>query len=219
MNILLIEDSENIAEGISYALEKKDYHLFHASTISQGYHYLEKENFDFIILDVMLTDGNGFDFFEKEIRSKNIPTIFLTAKDDEEDIVKGLNMGAEDYMVKPFSMKELLARMNRILLREKKNAQIKIKDILFDFDKIEVYKNGDRILFSSLELKILSLLFLNKNKLVRRSMILDLIWEATGNDVDDHTVTVYMKRIREKLDCNIIRTVKGLGYLVETDEK
>ena len=145
----------------------------------------------------------------------NIPTIFLTAKDEEDDIVMGLNMGAEDYITKPFSTKELLARVNKVLLRSKKQSVIKVKDIKFDMDKMVVYKNDEELVVTSLELKLLNLLFLNMNKVVNRNTILDKIWEWTGNDVDDHTVTVYFKRIREKLGTDIITTIKGIGYRID----
>ena len=173
---------------------------------------------DLIILDITLPDGNGFELFENNIKKLNIPTIFLTAKDDEDDIVKGLNIGAEDYITKPFSTKELLARINKILLRTKKQSIIIVKDIKFDTDKMIVYKNDKILEFTSLEIKLLSLLFINIGKVVNRNTILDTIWDNTGNDVDDHTVTVYFKRIREKLGTNIITTVKGVGYRID-DEK
>lgn len=142
--------------------------------------------------------------------------MFLTAKDDEDVIVKGLEIGAEDYVLKPFSSKELMARINKILLRNKKQSVIKVKDIKFDMDKMEVYNSSSKLELTSLELKLLHLLFLNLNKVVTRSTILDKIWEWTRNDVDDHTVTVYFKRIREKLGENdIITTIKGIGYRVD----
>jgi len=153
------------------------------------------------------------------IKEKNIPTIFLTARDDEETIVKGLNIGAEDYMTKPFSTKELLARINRIILRINKNTIITVKDIKFDIDKMEVYKNDKLIELTSLEIKILQLLFMSLNKVVRRSFIIDKIWEWTGNDINDNTVTVYLKRIREKLDTDIILTIKGIGYRIDKNEQ
>jgi DNA-binding response OmpR family regulator len=170
------------------------------------------------ILDITLPDGNGFNLYETNIKILKIPTIFLTAKDDEETIVKGLNIGAEDYITKPFSTKELLARINKILLRSKKESVISVKDIKFDIDKMIVYKSDKRVDLTSLELKLLNLLFLNLGKVVNRNTILDKIWEWTGNDVDDHTITVYFKRIREKLGTDIIITVKGFGYRIDNEK-
>ena len=168
---------------------------------------------------ISLPDGNGFDLYKNYIKKKEISTIFLTAKDDEDDIVKGLELGAEDYITKPFSTKELLARMNKIILRKNKNTIIKIKDISFDIDKMVVYKENKPIELTSLELKILHLLFMNINKVVTRNEIIDKIWEWTGNDINDNTVTVYLKRIREKIKTDIIITIKGIGYRIDKNEK
>ena len=151
------------------------------------------------------------------IKSLKIPTIFLTAKDEEDDIVKGLNVGAEDYITKPFSTKELMARVNRILLRTKKQSIIKIKDISFDMDKLVLTKDTAPIELTALELKLVNLLFNNLNKVVSRNVILDKIWDWTGNYVDDHTVTVYFKRIREKIGTDIITTIKGMGYRIDEE--
>lgn len=219
MKILLVEDNFNIATGLKFSFEKNNYKIEFVSTYKEAIAYLENKKAELIILDITLPDGNGFELYENIIKKKNIPTIFLTAKDDENDIVKGLEIGAEDYITKPFSTKELLARVNKVLLRNQKNSTIKIQDIVVDIDKMETYKNGEKIILTNLEFKILNLLILNINKVVKRNTILDLIWETTGNDVDDHTVTVYLKRIREKLGTNIITTVKGVGYIIDECKK
>ena len=219
MNILLVEDNLTIIKGLKYSFEKNDYNLICKTNIKDAIKLLmDNLKLDLIILDITLPDGNGFELFENNIKKLNIPTIFLTAKDDEDDIVKGLNIGVEDYITKPFSTKELLARINKILLRTKKQSVITVQDIKFDTDKMLVYKNDKILDLTSLEIKLLSLLFINIGKVVSRNTILDTIWDSTGNDVDDHTVTVYFKRIREKLGTNIIITVKGLGYRID-DEK
>ncbi len=219
MKILLIEDNINIVKGLKYSFDKNNYELISKTSIKDAKDFFDTEiHIDLIILDITLPDGNGFDFFENEIKPLNIPTIFLTAKDDENDIVKGLNIGAEDYITKPFSTKELLARINKILLRSQKKSIIVIKDISFDMDKMVVTKSGKDLELTSLELKLLHLLFLNKNKVVTRNTILDKVWEWTGNFVDDHTITVYLKRIREKLGTDIIVTVKGMGYRIDVDK-
>lgn len=219
MNILLVEDNLTIIKGLKYSFEKNNYNLVYRTNINDTRELLiNNPKLDLIILDITLPDGNGFELFENNIKKFNIPTIFLTAKDDEDDIVECLNAGAEDYITKPFSTKELLARINKILLRTKKQSIITIQDIKFDIDKMIVYKNDEILNLTSLEIKLLSLLFINIGKVVSRNTILDTIWDNTGNDVDDHTVTVYFKRIREKLGTNIIVTVKGLGYRID-DEK
>ena len=166
MDILLIEDNEVIVKGLEYSFSKNGYNLINKSNIKDTICYLEKNKPDIIILDISLPDGNGFDFFERSLKNREIPTLFLTAYDNEEDIVRGLNLGAEDYVTKPFSTKELLARINRIVLRMKKNLVMQVKDIKFDLDKMIVYKNNEIIDLSSLELKILHLLFININKVM-----------------------------------------------------
>lgn len=218
MNILLIEDTESIIKGLTYSFEKNNYNLNVKTTIKDSKEYLlNNSNIDLIILDITLPDGNGFNLFENTIKNLKIPTIFLTAKDEGDDIVKGLNVGAEDYITKPFSSKELLARVNRILLRSKKKNIIKVKDISYDMDKFVLMKDNIPIELTALELKLVNLLFNNLNKVVSRNVILDKIWDWTGNYVDDHTVTVYFKRIRGKIGTDIITTIKGMGYRIDEE--
>lgn len=219
IDILLVEDNETIVKGLEYAFEKKNYLYQSVSTLREAESLLEDTGFALVILDISLPDGDGLSFYEEVVKRKGLPTLFLTAVDEEETVVKGLNLGAEDYVTKPFSTKELLARINRIFLRNKKESIIRVRDVAFDMDKMTVTKEGKQVELTSLELKLLYLLFLNINKAVTRNTILDKIWEWTGNDVDDHTVTVYMKRIREKVGNDVITTVKGIGYRVDQYEK
>ena len=219
MKILMVEDNESIVKGVAYSFAKNNLDLVHKSTIDDAIDYIgNNRDFDFVILDIGLPDGDGISFYRDYIKDLDIPTIFLTARDDEETIVKGLNLGAWDYMIKPFSTKELIARINRIILKTKKTEIIKIGNISFDSDKMVVKRNEEIVELTSLELKILGLMFLNLDKVVSRNTILDKIWEWTGNYVDDHTVTVYVKRIRQKLDTDIIKTVKGIGYRIDKEE-
>lgn len=215
MKILLVEDNEILAKGLIYSLEQNKYQVIHTLNVKDTLKIISIEKIDFAILDVSLPDGNGFDLYRKNIKEKNIPTIFLTAKDEEDNIIKGLELGAEDYITKPFSTRELMVRIHKILSRENKNKIVKIDDIEFDIDKMMVYKNKKAIELTSLELKILQLLFENVNKVITRSEIIDKIWEWTGNDVNDNTVTVYLKRIREKLQTDVIVTVRGIGYRID----
>lgn len=219
MEVLLVEDNLGIIKGLVYSFSKEKYNLNVAKTLKEAKVIIESKKLHMIILDITLPDGNGLKFYEDSIKSRNISTIFLTAQDDEETIVKGLNLGADDYITKPFSTKELFARMNKIMLRNKENAVICVKNIKFDMNKMLVYNAGKIVELTSLELKILHLLFLNLDKVVKRNYIIDKIWEWTGNDVNDNTVTVYLKRIREKIGSDIIVTVKGIGYRVDSDEK
>ena len=217
MKILLVEDNEILAKGLIYSLEQKKYQVIHTLNVENTLKILKTEKIDLAILDVSLPDGNGFDLYKNNIKEKNISSIFLTAKDEEDNIVKGLELGAEDYITKPFSIKELMARINRIILRNKKNTIIQVQNIKFDMDKMVVYRDNENVELANLELKILNLLFLNLNKVVKRSEIIDKIWEWTGNDVNDNTVTVYLKRIREKIKTDIIITIKGIGYRIDSE--
>lgn len=218
MRVLLIEDNDAIVKGLEYSFQTAGYSLTVAETYSNAVKLL-KDAYELIILDVMLPDGNGFELYKKHISGTGIPVIFLTAKDDEDDVVKGFELGCEDYVTKPFSVKELFARINRVLSRRKKNSIVQVRDITFDLDRYEVKRDGRVLELSSLEMKLLYLLFENRNKAVSRSTMLEEIWEWTGNDVDDHTITVYLKRIREKLGTNIITTIKGVGYRIDVDEE
>ena len=218
MNILLIEDNLTIIKGLTYSFIKNNYNITSKTNIKDTIDYINNNNnINLIILDITLPDGNGITLYNNYIKKLNIPVIFLTANDDEDDIVKCLELGAEDYITKPFSTKELLARVNKVLLRYKKNSLIKVKNISFDMDKLILYKDNEVVNLTALELKLVNLLFLNINKVVSRNTILDKIWEWTGNDVDYHTVTVYFNRIRDKIGKDIIITIKGIGYRI--DEK
>ena len=220
MNVLLIEDNESIITGLKYSLEKENYKVFLCINALDTIKFLEEnKRVDIAIIDVSLPDGNGFDLYQNYIKEKNIPSIFLTARDSEDDIVKGLELGAEDYITKPFSTKELLVRMKRNIMRHKDETIIRVDGISFDFDKMEVRKDGMVISLTRLELMILQLLFTNLDKVVRRDYIIEKIWEWTRNDVNDNTVTVYMKRIREKIGANIIITIKGIGYRIDDTRK
>mgnify|MGYP001147934058 FL=1 len=218
MKILLVEDDEIIGKGLIYTFEQNGYEVTCKTTVKSVKEFINFSKPDLIILDITLPDGNGLELYESTISKLNIPTIFLTAKDDENNVVKGLELGAEDYITKPFFVKELLARINKIILREKKNLVVIVKDIKFDIDKMKVYKDNKNVELTSLEIKILHLLFVNINKVVTRNDIIEKIWEWTGNDVNDNTVTVYLKRIREKLKTDIITTVKGIGYRIDEEE-
>lgn len=218
MKVLLVEDNYSIAKGLIYAFEQNEFEVKYAKSISEASKLLNEEKFNIMILDVMLPDGNGFEFYKRIKEEHFTPTIFLTAKDDEDDIVNGLELGAEDYVTKPFLIRELIARMNKILSKSKSN-KIKIKDISIDLDKMLVYKNDEEINLTALETKLLIYMFTNAGKVLKREYIIEKIWDWTRNDVNDNTISVYIKRIREKLDTDIIVTIKGIGYMVKDDEK
>ncbi len=213
MNILLVEDNLGIQKGLSYSLTKNNYNVIVKSSIKDTKTYLEDNKPNLIILDIALPDGSGLELYKNYIKSLNINTIFLTADDNIDNIVFALDTGACDYITKPFEVRVLIAKINRIL----SNKSLVINDIVFDINKMEVFKNNKVVSLTSLEKKILFLLVSNKNKVVTREKLINYIWELTGNDVYDNTITVYLKRIREKLDTNIIKTIKGIGYRIDEE--
>ena len=217
--ILLVEDSETIIMGLKYSLEQENFNVKVSKTVIDTKKIIEQEEFDLVLLDITLPDGNGFEIcrFIKQI--KDIPVIFLTARDEETNVVMGLDLGADDYIIKPFRIRELISRINSVLRRydkqENKTNILEYKNIKIDINLAKVYKDGKEITFTSLEYKILLMLFSNQKKLITREELLDKIWDIAGNFVNDNTLTVYIKRIREKLeDENIIKTVRGLGYRI-----
>ena len=216
--ILLVEDNETIIMGLKYSLEQKGFQVISAKTAKESKEKLDNKSIDIVLLDVSLPDGNGFEIC-KEIKEKNdIPVIFLTAQDEETSVVLGLDLGADDYIVKPFRTRELISRIKSVLRRygkKEENNIIQYKNIKIDTISAKVYKNNKEIIFTSLEYRILLMLFTNQNKLITREQLLEKIWDIAGNFVNDNTLTVYIKRIREKLeDDSIIKTIRGLGYRI-----
>lgn len=217
--ILLVEDSDSIILGLKYSLEQENFNVKVTKTEEDTKKIIETEDFDLILLDITLPDGNGFNICKFVKERKDIPIIFLTARDEETNVVMGLDLGADDYIIKPFRTRELISRINSVFRRYNKadiNSNIiKYKDIKIDMNQAKVYKGEQEIIFTSLEYKIVLMLFSNVNKLITRDELLEKIWDIAGNFVNDNTLTVYIKRIREKLeDENIIKTVRGLGYRV-----
>ena len=216
--ILLVEDNETIIMGLKYSLEQEGFQVISAKTAKESKEKLDNKSIDIVLLDVSLPDGNGFEIC-KEIKEKNdIPVIFLTAQDEETSVVLGLDLGADDYIVKPFRTRELISRIKSVLRRygkKEENNIIQYKNIKIDTISAKVYKNNKEIIFTSLEYRILLMLFTNQNKLITREQLLEKIWDIAGNFVNDNTLTVYIKRIREKLeDDSIIKTIRGLGYMI-----
>ncbi len=214
MKVLLIEDNEDIIEGLIYSFKKEGIDLIYTTRVAESLEILNTLQIDAIVLDISLHDGYGLDLFNDVIKNKKIPTIVLTAYDDEDILVRALELGCEDYMTKPFRTKELFARIRKIYNRNH-NSVVRSHDVEFDLEAMSIKKHGKEISVSGLELKILNLLFSNINKVVTRSQIIDAIWDWTGNDVEEHTVTVYLKRIREKIGDEVITTIKGVGYRID----
>lgn len=217
--ILLLEDDTMIASGILYALESEGYETNHATRIKDARSLIEHYNFDLAIIDMQLPDGTGFDVSEI-FKNNATSVIFLTVVDDENTIVRAFDEGAQDYIVKPFRIRELLARVRRILSANIKNGEkdniIYMGNAAIHTDEAKVYVNDKSIELTALEYRLLLIFASNKGILLTRQQILDKIWDADGNFVEDNTLTVYVKRLREKLGEAIhIETVRGMGYRVD----
>lgn len=217
--ILLVEDNETIRKGLDYLFAQNDLLLIQAENIKKAREYIKNKQFDLLILDVTLPDGDGFSFY-KEMKEKiHVPVIFLTAKDLEDDIVEGLELGAVDYITKPFRNRELILRINNALKFTKNDTKIlHIKDIEINLESMQVSREKKEISLTSLEYKIFLYMVENSGRVVTREAIMDKIWDLSGNYVNDNTLTVYIKRIREKLGTDdVIKTIKGIGYRVDKE--
>lgn len=216
--ILLVEDDLNISQNLSHLLSSEGYSVVLADTQKVALAKIENEHFDLLILDIALPDGNGYIVCTAAKRSSDVPVIFLTASDDELSAVTGLELGADDYVVKPFRPMELLARIKSVLRRSGKAESVfEIGNLRIDLLHGTVYKNGTELFLSALEYRLL-LVFVNNHGIVlSRDKLLGEIWDMAGEFVNDNTLTVYIKRLREKIEDNpqnpqIIKTIRGLGY-------
>jgi len=221
MKILIVEDDSTIRSGLKYCLECEGFETLEAGTAKEAKEQL-KEDISCILMDVNLPDENGFDLFKEIHKENDIPVIFLTANDLETSIVMGLDMGAEDYVTKPFKTRELISRMKNVLRRNKsyQSPIIKLSNITIDTQSAKVKKEGKDVFLTTMEYKILLILATNPNTIFTREKILADIWDVNEDFVNDNTLTVYIKRIREKIedDANnpkIIKTIRGMGYKVE----
>lgn len=210
--ILLVEDDLFLRDGLCEMLGKEGYEVTAASTIAQA--KSEKyDSYNLIILDVMLPDGNGFDFCESiRAGNNNIPILFLTACDDEIQIVRGLDAGADDYVTKPFKLLEFMSRVRALLRRNVANNVIRSSDIVIDIGNMTVRKNGEMVFATKTEFQILSTLIRNNGIIVTRATLLQSIWDDNGDFIDDNTLSVHISRLREKIGASHIKTIRGVGY-------
>lgn len=219
MKILLVEDNEAIIMGVEYLLQQEGYQAQTARSMREADKFVREDAPDLILLDIALPDGNGFDFCMEVKRKWSFPVIFLTAKEEETDVVKGLDLGADDYIIKPFRNRELISRIKSVLRRSGKSSSVlKCRDIVLDLESGKASRAGEELSLTRLEYRILSTMLAYPDKLFTREEILADIWDISGNYVNDNTLSVTMKRIREKLgdtDGGIIKTVRGIGYRIE----
>jgi|SRR5690554_1967233 len=221
IHILLVEDDKTIALGIDYALRQEGYDTTVCYSAEEAEESIKDNNFDLAVLDVALPDGDGYGLCRKIREESDIPIIFVTALDEEVNVVMGLDMGADDYITKPFRVRELLSRIRSVLRRYNKSSEtgseIILKDIRINTAEAKVYKKGKPVILTSMEYKLLLTLATAQGRVLTRTQILEEIWDAAGEFVNDNTLTVCIKRLREKIEDNpqnpqIIHTVRGLGY-------
>ena len=225
MDIFLLEDDDAIALGLCYSLQNEGYNVTLAKSVSEATDIVEKNDFALYILDLTLPDGSGYDVCKKIKSIGDRPVIFLTAYDDEVNVVMGFDLGADDYITKPFRLKELLVRIKSVLRRYNRtggDATVKIKNITINTNEAKVYKNGEGIVLTAMEYRLLLILLNNRGKVLSRSQLLENIWDVEGDFVEDNTLTVYIKRLRDKIEedaasSQIIKTVRGLGYMIDNE--
>lgn len=222
-HLLLVEDDKNIALGLEYSLRQEGFEATVCGNVSDALKALDETVFDMAVLDLSLPDGNGYDICRTIKQRGDMPVIFLTARDDEVNVVMGLDMGADDYITKPFRIRELISRLRSVLRRSRRTAAgrgvYEYGSVQVNTAEGKVYKNGKDVFLTALEYRLLLNLVNNEGTVLSRSQLLEGIWDVSGDFVNDNTLTVYIKRLREKIEDDpqnptIIKTVRGLGYRV-----
>lgn len=222
MKLLLVEDDEAIAVGLEYSLSQEGFEVVVCNDAASALNKIESQDFDFAIIDISLPDGNGFDICKRLKEKGDVPVIFLTARDDEGSVVMGLDIGADDYITKPFRLRELHSRIRAVLRRANRSGEervIQIGSLTVNVAEGKVKKGGREIFLTALEYRLLLTLLANKGRVLTREQLLQSIWDVSGDFVNDNTLTVYIKRLREKIEDDpqnptIIKTVRGIGYRI-----
>ena len=218
--ILYVEDDLSLIDGLQYTLENSGYSVDNARTVQQALALFKSNLYHLLLLDVTLPDGSGFDICKEVRGSSSVPIIFLTASDQEISVVKGLDMGGDDYITKPFKLNELLSRIKALLRRSagfSRSVLLDANGIKVDLKERLVWKNGNLLSLPLVEYKLLCLLMRNPNHLLTRETILDSLWDGAGNYVDDNTLSVYIRRLRNKIEetpntPKYLLTERGIGY-------
>lgn len=218
--ILVVEDDTLIVRNLSELLRQEGFAVTTASGQKEALQAAENVGFDLALLDISLLDGNGFSLCKSLKERYQLPMIFLTATDDEASVVMGLDMGADDYIIKPFRPMEMISRIKSVLRRTgRAQAVFEIGNLRVDSVRGTVHKNGKEVYLSALEYRLLLVFLNNRGVVLSRSKLLESIWDIAGEFVNDNTLTVYIKRLRDKIEddpqnAQIIRTVRGIGYKV-----
>lgn len=218
--ILYVEDDLSLIDGLLYTLETSGYFVDNARTVKDALALFRQDTYDLLLLDVTLPDGTGFDICKEVRATSTVPIIFLTASDQEISVVRGLDMGGDDYITKPFKLNELLSRIKALLRRSTQFSGTEVLEangIKIDTMERLVWKNGELLELTLVEYKLLCLFLRNPNHLLSREMILDRMWDGNGNYVDDNTLSVYIRRLRSKIVENpnapkYLLTERGFGY-------
>lgn len=219
--ILLLEDDLSLVNGLSFAFKKQGFELEVARTVKEADALWTEGSYDLLVLDVSLPDGSGFEFCEKVRQSSKVPIIFLTASDEEVNIIMGLDMGGDDYITKPFKLGVLVSRINALLRRAKdfsaSDTELQANGIRVLLLQGQVFKNGQLLDLTAAEYKLLCLFMRNPNIVLTKEQILDKLWDCEGNYIDSSTLTVYMRRLRMKVEDNpgnpqMLLTIRGMGY-------
>ena len=218
--ILLVEDDPGIVKSLTEFLNAEGFQVASASGQTAAIQLFDREPFDLVLLDVSLSEGNGFATCASLKSRSTVPVIFLTASGDEGSTVAGLDIGADDYIAKPFRPRELVSRIRNSLRRSGNRSIVRLGTVTVDTDKGVVSKNGAEIALSALEYKILLTFIANRGRMLSRAYLLDEVWDMAGDFVNDNTLTVYIKRLREKIENDpgnpeIIKTIRGMGYRVD----
>ena len=219
MQILFVEDDTIIASGLIYAFESEGWAVTHNTDVNGALRTLAENKVSFALLDLSLPDGSGYTIFEHIRKTSDMPVIFLTSADDEGNTVRALEMGADDYISKPFRVRELLARIKTVLRRTKDGCgdALLLNGIRIDTAKAKVFRDGAEILLTAMEYRLLLTFAQHRGQVLTRKQILENLWDVAGDFVNDNTLTVYIKRLREKLEDDpqnpkVIQTVRDIGY-------
>lgn len=218
--LLIVEDDPDIIRSLTGFLTAEGFAVTTAETCRSAIEKIETESYDAILLDISLPDGSGFSVCAAVKANSSAPVIFLTAAGDEYSVITGLDMGADDFVSKPFRPRELVSRIRSVMRRSAKASAVEYGNIKLDIARAAAFKDGRELFLSPLEYRLLLVLFTNRGILLTRERLMEEIWSVSGEFVNDNTLTVYIKRLREKIEENpqnpqIIKTVRGLGYKVE----
>lgn len=219
--ILLLEDDLSLINGLSFAFQKQGFTLEIARTLKEAEELWEDGRYELLVLDISLPDGTGFEFCQKVRQSSKVPIIFLTASDEEMNIIMGLDIGGDDYITKPFKLGVLMSRINALLRRAKDfhfaDSELNSNGIEVFLLQGQAYKNNERLDLTAAEYKLLCFFMKNPNTVLSKEQILDKLWDCEGNYIDSSTLTVYIRRLRMKIEDNpsepkMLLTVRRMGY-------